>query len=139
MEANDFYQNLYSWFDGYLPESLDWLVYTLSSLVMVIAVINTLVVTVALYSWFERRILARFQVRIGPNRWGPFGLFREPFWEPFGSLLGTFGAPFGTTFGIIVSATFEMTFVVTFGGTFRSISGGPLFRNPPKPPFRYVI
>ena len=76
MEANYFYQNLYSWFDGYLPESLDWLVYTLTAFVMVITVINTLVITVALYSWFERRILARFQVRIGPNRWGPFGLFQ---------------------------------------------------------------
>ena len=76
METNEFYKNLYSWFDGYFPESLDWMVYTLTALVMVVCVINTLVITVALYSWFERRILARFQVRIGPNRWGPFGLFQ---------------------------------------------------------------
>ena len=30
----------------------------------------------ALYTWFERRVLGRFQVRLGPNRWGPFGLLQ---------------------------------------------------------------
>ena len=42
METNEFYKNLYSWFDGYFPESLDWMVYTLTALVMVVCVINTL-------------------------------------------------------------------------------------------------
>ena len=38
--------------------------------------INAIVMTTALYTWFERRMLGRFQARLGPNRWGPFGLFQ---------------------------------------------------------------
>jgi NADH-quinone oxidoreductase subunit H len=36
----------------------------------------------AAYTWFERRALARFQVRLGPNRWGPFGIL-----QPFADLI----------------------------------------------------
>ena len=36
----------------------------------------------AIYTWFERRVLGRFQSRLGPNRWGPFGLF-----QPFADVL----------------------------------------------------
>ncbi|MCH7786177.1 MAG: NADH-quinone oxidoreductase subunit H [Chloroflexi bacterium] len=30
----------------------------------------------ALNTWFERRVIGRFQSRLGPNRWGPFGLLQ---------------------------------------------------------------
>ena len=39
-------------------------------------VINAMIMSTALYTWFERRALGRFQVRLGPNRWGPFGLLQ---------------------------------------------------------------
>jgi len=39
-------------------------------------IINGVIMTTALYIWFERRAMARFQSRLGPNRWGPFGLFQ---------------------------------------------------------------
>ena len=39
-------------------------------------VINTMVLSTAFYVWFERRMIARFQVRRGPNRHGPFGLLQ---------------------------------------------------------------
>ena len=74
--ANSFYRNLYSWFDGFLPESLDWLAYFLAGFTIVFTIVNVLMVSVALYTWFERRALARFQVRLGPNRWGPFGILQ---------------------------------------------------------------
>ena len=41
-------------------------------------VINAMVLSTALYVWFERRTIGRFQSRLGPNRWGPFGLL-QPF------------------------------------------------------------
>ena len=48
-----------------------------------ILVVKILVVIVALLSgfavltWFERRLVAGFQVRYGPNRVGPWGLLQH--------------------------------------------------------------
>ena len=35
--------------------------------------INAVLLGAAIVSWGERRLLGRFQNRVGPNRWGPFG------------------------------------------------------------------
>ena len=35
--------------------------------------INAVLLGAAVVSWGERRLLGRFQNRVGPNRWGPFG------------------------------------------------------------------
>ncbi len=70
--------NVYRFFDAPLPESLDWLAYALAGFSLAFIVINVYVMSVALYVWFERRAIGRFQSRLGPNRWGPFGLF-QPF------------------------------------------------------------
>ena len=45
-------------------------------------VINVMILSTAFYTWFERRILGRFQVRRGPNRQGPFGIL-----QPFADVL----------------------------------------------------
>ena len=58
------------------------LAYVLAGLAMAFIVINAIVMTTAMYTWFERRALARFQVRLGPNRWGPFGTL-----QPFADLI----------------------------------------------------
>ena len=63
-------------FDTLLPERLDWLAYVLAGFGLAFIVINALVMATALYTWFERRALGRFQSRLGPNRWGPFGLMQ---------------------------------------------------------------
>ena len=70
-----FYANL-------LPFNHDWLTYILSATTLVFIVFNALILTTALYTWFERRTLGRFQARLGPNRWGPFGLL-----QPFADIL----------------------------------------------------
>ena len=70
------FQSIYDFFDGLLPESLDWMAYGLAGLSLAFIVINALLVATALYTWFERRAIGRFQSRLGPNRWGPFGLFQ---------------------------------------------------------------
>ncbi len=46
------------------------------ALVRVAIVLGFLLGTLPLFIWLERRLLAWFQDRIGPNRLGPFGLFQ---------------------------------------------------------------
>ncbi|MBF8267308.1 MAG: NADH:ubiquinone oxidoreductase subunit [Dehalococcoidia bacterium] len=75
-QANSFYRNLYGWFDSWLPDSLDWLAYLLAALVVVFAVANLVLVITILFTWVERRLLGRFQARLGPNRWGPWGVLQ---------------------------------------------------------------
>jgi NADH-quinone oxidoreductase subunit H len=62
-----------------LPDGLAW---ALSAFLLAFAVINAVIMTTALYTWFERRALGRFQSRLGPNRWGPFGIL-----QPFADVL----------------------------------------------------
>ena len=58
------------------PQGLEWLAFLGASVVLALIVINAAVLSTALYTWFERRTLGRFQNRLGPNRWGPFGLLQ---------------------------------------------------------------
>ncbi len=48
----------------------------LHGLILSVAVIGFLLTTVMMYIWTERRVLGRFQARLGPNRAGPFGVFQ---------------------------------------------------------------
>jgi len=48
---------------------LHWVVFSVIIIVFVLA-------TVVIFIWFERRLIGRFQIRPGPNRAGPFGLFQ---------------------------------------------------------------
>ena len=55
--------------------TLDWLTlaeWTLKSLILIVLLITGF----AFLTLFERRVLARMQVRIGPNRAGPFGILQ---------------------------------------------------------------
>ena len=49
-----------------------FIVTAIKSLVLV----NLVMVMFAFMTWFERRLIGRFQVRLGPNRVGPFGLLQ---------------------------------------------------------------
>ncbi|MFL2761651.1 MAG: NADH-quinone oxidoreductase subunit NuoH [Dehalococcoidia bacterium] len=68
--------NIYSIFDSFLPENLDWMAFMMAAISLAFAAVNVVVMATALYILFERRVLARFQARLGPNRWGPFGIFQ---------------------------------------------------------------
>ena len=74
--------SIYRFFDGLLPERLDWLAYVIAGTALAVMVINVVVLSVSAYTWFERRALGRIQSRLGPNRWGPFGLL-----QPFADVL----------------------------------------------------
>ena len=45
-------------------------------LVFAVIIISFILLTVMFFIWFERRFMGRFQVRLGPNRAGPFGLLQ---------------------------------------------------------------
>ncbi len=68
------FAGIYGFFDGLMPEGLDWLAFVVTAVILAAVVLNALILSTALYTWFERRVLGRFQSRLGPNRWGPFGL-----------------------------------------------------------------
>ncbi len=69
------FHGIYGLFAMFLP---GWLAYAAACGTLAFIVINALVLSTALYTWFERRAIGRFQARLGPNRWGPFGLL-QPF------------------------------------------------------------
>ena len=53
-----------------------WVAYLVSGLVIMLILVNAVLLGAAIVTWLERRLLGRLQNRIGPNRWGPFGLLQ---------------------------------------------------------------
>lgn len=65
---------LFYWIYGLAAHVLPcWLSYVVAGLVIMLILINAVLLGAAVVSWGERRLLGRFQNRVGPNRWGPFG------------------------------------------------------------------
>ena len=62
--------------DGILPGGLEWLAFTLAGLSVILLVVNVFLAFAAMFTYVERRVLGRFQARLGPNRAGPFGLLQ---------------------------------------------------------------
>ena len=54
----------------------DWAAYIVPGIVGIVVVLAFVVITVIIFIWYERRLLGRFQVRLGPNRLGPEGIFQ---------------------------------------------------------------
>ena len=53
-----------------------WASYAVAGLVIMFILVNAVLLGAGLFSWIERRLIGRFHNRIGPNRWGPFGLLQ---------------------------------------------------------------
>ncbi len=70
--------SVYHFFAALLPAGREWAAFALAACALAFIVINGVVMATALYTWFERRAIGRFQSRLGPNRWGPYGLL-QPF------------------------------------------------------------
>ena len=64
---------IYEWVGQVLP---CWLSYLVAGLVIMIILVNAVLLGAAVLSWGERRLIGRMQNRVGPNRWGPFGLLQ---------------------------------------------------------------
>ena len=58
------------------PDELCALDYFISGFIIMFILVNGVLLGAAIFIWAERRILGRFQNRLGPNRWGPFGLLQ---------------------------------------------------------------
>ena len=68
--------NVYTTVAGVLPAGVEWLAFAIAGSFFAFVVINSVVAATAAYTWFERRGIGRFQNRLGPNRWGPFGMLQ---------------------------------------------------------------
>lgn len=64
----------------------DQAIYLIFLLLKILAIVIPLILTVAYYTYFERKVIGYMQVRVGPNRIGPWGLF-QPFADVFKLLL----------------------------------------------------
>jgi NADH-quinone oxidoreductase subunit H len=53
-----------------------WLSYWVTGAIGAVGILSFLGGFLLIGSWIERRVLARFQIRMGPNRVGPFGLLQ---------------------------------------------------------------
>ncbi len=62
--------------DGLLPAGFEWLAYVMAGLSVILLIVNVYLVFAALYTYVDRRVLGKFQGRIGPNRVGPFGILQ---------------------------------------------------------------
>ena len=59
-----------------------WLSHVVAGLVIMVILVNAVLMGAAVFVWLERRLIGRFHNRVGPNRWGPFGIF-----QPFADML----------------------------------------------------
>ena len=59
-----------------------WMSHLVAGLTIMFVLVNAVLLGAAAFVWMERRLIGRFHNRIGPNRWGPFGLF-----QPFADML----------------------------------------------------
>ena len=114
------FHGIYSIFAVFLP---GWLAYAATCGVLAFIVINVMVLSTALYVWFERRTIGRFQSRLGPNRWGPFGLL-----QPFADVIKLIVKE-DTTPATADKIVFALSPVILFAPTVLTIAVIPFGEN----------
>ncbi|MCY4325095.1 MAG: NADH-quinone oxidoreductase subunit NuoH [Betaproteobacteria bacterium] len=67
---------LAGWFEPLLGAYASWLAILMVTVAQIVALVLPLLITMALLTYAERRVIGAIQLRIGPNRVGPQGLFQ---------------------------------------------------------------
>jgi len=126
--VTEFFTSIWLW----LPSEVQYTIYTL---VKVLIILVPLFVVVAFYTLAERKVIGFMQVRIGPNRVGPWGLL-QPFADLFKLMFKEIILPTNAnkylfylapviTFGAGMSAWAVMPFTDTL--VFADINAGLLY------------
>ena len=76
VDKNTLFANLNDIYLDLLPDSLSWMAYLGTGFTIVLILVNAVLMLTAFGTYMERRVLGRFQTRLGPNRVGPFGLLQ---------------------------------------------------------------
>ena len=76
LAENAIYRNVYTFVQNLLGAEWSWVAYAAAGIAVILLITNGILAIGTLYTWAERRLLGRFQGRLGPNRAGPFGLFQ---------------------------------------------------------------
>ena len=76
LQENVIFGKVYTWVTGLVPAGWEWLAYLAGAMALIMLLVNTLFALTTWYTYAERRLLGRFQGRLGPNRAGPFGLLQ---------------------------------------------------------------
>ena len=75
LEDNAIFRNVYNLILDDMGVTA-WVAYTVGALSVILVVVNGYLALGTLFTWLERKLVGRFQARVGPNRVGPFGLFQ---------------------------------------------------------------
>lgn len=75
MNAWDYITQFFPWLRGEFTSALPtW--WWLNALIGIVLIVSFVTTTIMIFIWLERRLIGRFQIRLGPNRAGRFGLLQ---------------------------------------------------------------
>jgi NADH-quinone oxidoreductase subunit H len=75
LEDNAIFSGSYGFFADTLGTP-EWLAYFFGAMAVIMIVVNGFLLLGVIFTWMERKVVGRFQSRVGPNRVGPFGLLQ---------------------------------------------------------------
>ena len=70
---------IFSWTYDFIAGTLsapEWIAYALGAFTVIMVVVNGFLLLGTIFTWMERKLVGRFQSRLGPNRAGPFDILQ---------------------------------------------------------------